>query len=248
MPESTDASRLEAISTRWSLLRLARDDSAASQQEARRALVLRYLPAIHRYLRAIAGNDADADDLCQDVAVRLLSGDFGSVDPERGRFRDFLKTVLRNMALNYWKRQKRRRGVPLDPAQFTADEEDSRWLDVWRGSVLELVWKAFEQRERTQRGSVAARLLRLRMEYPDDTSAALAERLTAATGKPFTPEALRQALRRARRQFVDLLLVEVAQGLDDPAPEAIENELSALGLREYVADLLPGAVAAESVD
>ncbi len=83
--------RLEAISTRWTLLRQAHEASTVTSAEARNALVLRYLPAVRRYLGAIVRNDQDADDLTQDVLTRLLSGDFSGADPARGRFRDFLK-------------------------------------------------------------------------------------------------------------------------------------------------------------
>ena len=68
--------------------------------EARNVLVLRYLPAMRRYIAALLRGGPDADDVTHDVVVRLLSGDFAGADPARGRFRDLLKTAIRNIVRN----------------------------------------------------------------------------------------------------------------------------------------------------
>jgi len=233
-------SRLDAISTRWSLLRQARGDTSSSA-EARQALVLRYSPAVRRYVRAMVRNADDAEDLAQDAVLRLLSGDFAGADPQRGRFRDLLKVAVRNMVRNYWEKQKRRRTVDLDVATLDDDREpaDDPWLGSWRRSVLELAFKALQQEDRQRPGSLAYTLLRMRADHPDDSSEQLAARLSKKTGTPIRADALRQKLRRARLQFADRLIAEIAGSLGDPTPERIEEELVALGLLEMVRDLLP---------
>ena len=228
-------SRLEAISTRWTLLRAARDASAVSANEARNALVVRYLPAVRRYVAAVLSSDQDADDVAQDLAVRLLAGDFAGADPQRGRFRDLLKVAIRNMVRNRWNREKRRRGCALDIEQVAADEDDNDqcWTVEWRQSVLDLAWKALEQQQQAQPGSMAYTLLRLRTKIPG--------RLLGATGgpafagdRPGVPaDAVRQKF-AARVQFADLLLAEIANGLDAPTAEKIEDELAELGLIDLV--------------
>ena len=107
--------RIEAIQTRWSLIRnahLAGQPESAS--EARRLLVLRYAPAIRRYLGGIVRNDEDADELSQDVMLRLMRGDFAGADPTRGRFRDLLKTAIRNMVKSSWQKAGRRKTVDAE--------------------------------------------------------------------------------------------------------------------------------------
>ena len=79
----------------------------------------------------------------------------------------------------------------------------------------------------------------MRADHPDDTSAQLAQRLSQKLGRTVRPDALRQKLRRARLQFVDLLIAELAGGIDQPTAEKIQDELLALGLFEQVKDLLP---------
>jgi RNA polymerase sigma-70 factor (ECF subfamily) len=210
--------------------------------EARNVLVLRYLPAMRRYIAALLRGGPDADDVTHDVVVRLLSGDFAGADPARGRFRDLLKTAIRNMVRNRWAQQKRRRTVDQDPAEVADGHDagdDTDWAAQWRQSVLDLAWKDLEQQERTRPTSACHTLLRLRTDYPDDTSEQLAERFSRAAGQTVRADAVRQKLRRARLQFADLLIAEIAKGLHDPTPEKIEDELIALGLMDLVRDLLP---------
>ena len=40
-------------------------------------------------------------------------------------------------------------------------------------------------------------------------------------------------------KFAELLIAEIADGLENAAPDDIEEELAALGLMDYVRDLLP---------
>ncbi len=214
------------------------------QRRSANALVLRYQPAIRRYVRAMVTQAQDAEDLAQDVLVRLLSGDFAGADPQRGRFRDLLKLAIRNMVRNYWTRQKRRRTADLDADQLAGaedDADDAAWTSAWRRSVLDLAWNALKQQDRNRPNISAYAVLRLRTQYPDDSSEQLAARLAEKVGEPIRADAVRQRLRRATIQFADLLIAEIARGLENPTPERIEEELVALGLIEFLRDVLPTA-------
>ena len=87
--------RLGSLATRWSLVRRAHQGPAPAAADARKALVLRYASAIRGYVGAMTRDDELSDEIAQDVVVRMLGGDFGGADPDRGRFRDLLKTALR---------------------------------------------------------------------------------------------------------------------------------------------------------
>ena len=76
-------------------------------------------------------------------------------------------------------------------------------------------------------------LLRLRVEEPGLRSPELAARLGELLGKPYTAAAARQQLHRAREKFADLLLNEVAESLQKPTVEALEQELLDVGLLDY---------------
>jgi RNA polymerase sigma factor (sigma-70 family) len=234
--------RLDSMTTRWSLVRRAHQASILSAGQARNELVLRYSSAIRSYVRAILQDDARADELAQDAVVRLLSGDFAGADPNRGRFRDLLKVSVRNMARNHWEKENRRRpaAVNIDEiAGATQASDDSAWIAGWRQNALDLTWSALESFERSQPGSSAVSMLRLRARFPEASSEELVKRLAEKTGKSITPEALRQQLRRARVKFAELLIEEIADGLENSTPDDVEEELAALGLIDYVRDLLP---------
>jgi RNA polymerase sigma-70 factor (ECF subfamily) len=183
-----------------------------------------------------------ADELAQDAIVRLLNGDFAGADPSRGRFRDLLKTSLRNMARNNWAKEKRRTGVDFDLS--LVDDADSKkledqWTGRWREQLLTLAWDKLKSWEQTHSDSVSYQILKLRSDHPDDASPDLAKRLSAATGREFKPDAARQQLRRARVRFVEFLVAEIADGLPEAGPEQLQEELISLGLFASVKDVLP---------
>jgi RNA polymerase sigma factor (sigma-70 family) len=244
MPGDCDtiSQRLDSMTTRWSVVRRAHQASLVSAGQARNELVLRYSKAIRAYVRAILQDDGRADEVAQDAIVRLLSGDFAGADPNRGRFRDLLKVSVRNMARNHWAKENRRRPAAVDVDEIAGNDgssDDPNWLASWRQNALDLTWSALENFERLQPDSSSVVLLRLRAAFPDASSEELAERLSEKTRKSVTPEAARQQLRRARVKFAELLIEEIADGLEDASPDDVEEELAALGLMDYVRDLLP---------
>jgi RNA polymerase sigma factor (sigma-70 family) len=243
MPGESDtlSQRLDSMTTRWSVVRRAHQASIVSAGQARNELVLRYSKAIRAYVRAILQDDGRADEVAQDAIVRLLSGDFAGADPNRGRFRDLLKVSVRNMARNHWQKENRRRPAAVDVEAIAGADatDDPEWLASWRQNALDLTWSALEHLERSQPDSSAVVLLRLRAAFPDATSEELAQRLAEKTKKPVTPESVRQQLRRARVKFAELLITEIADGLASGSPDDVEEELAALGLMDYVRDLLP---------
>jgi RNA polymerase sigma-70 factor (ECF subfamily) len=250
-PTPEFAPRLDSITTRWSLVRRAHAETQTtaglqtSSCQARQALVLRYAGAIRSYIGAITRNDDQADEVAQEVVVRFMRGDFAGADPERGRFRDLMKTAVRNMVRNLWEREARRRGVDVELGQLPLaresgqNEEADCWTDAWRRNALDLAWSALEDHQRRHPDSVAYTLLRLRTDFPDETSEQLATRLSETTGRTIRADALRQQLRRARVLFAQLLVEELADGLDQPTPDRIQDELICLGLYEYIRDVLP---------
>jgi RNA polymerase sigma factor (sigma-70 family) len=239
---SGDPGRLEEIGTEWGLLEQAHADSGTAGA-ARNALVLRYARAIRNYVGALVKDPQDADEVAQEVLVRLLRGQFAAASPERGRFRRMLATAAHNLVRTHWQRKRRRAGVEMDVEHLPAADEpaadEAEAVAGWRQAMLDLAWKALEEYERGHPGTVPWTVLKLRAEHPQDDSEQLAARLSEQTGRPFRPEAMRQQLRRARVRFAQALWEEVARGLDDPTPERVEEELTEVGLMEYVQDFLP---------
>jgi DNA-directed RNA polymerase specialized sigma24 family protein len=231
-PDAEPKSMLDQISTRWSQI------SDPVQ------FVLRYAPAIQKYLEALIKDPHDAEEVAQDFLLTGLQRGFLRTDDLRGRFRDYLKAGVRNAALMHFRRRKAaRRGGP-DPAYLPARGEararaEAEWVAGWRRCVLDRAWQALEHHQGRSPGNLCYTVLRLAAEHPDEDSAALAARAAALAGRPLRADAFRKQLSRARRLFAEFVQQEVAQTLDETAPEALEDELRELGLLAYVRPYLP---------
>jgi RNA polymerase sigma factor (sigma-70 family) len=105
--------------------------------EAFERLAQQYRPAILAFIRRRGIDGTAAEDLCQEVFVRLIAGNvLAKADAERGRFRSLLCTVTVRV-IQDWSRQ--RTDIPiggdLDDAVLAPDFDR-----VW---VLHLVERAF---------------------------------------------------------------------------------------------------------
>jgi RNA polymerase sigma-70 factor (ECF subfamily) len=230
--------RLTQLSTQWTLVFQAHHGTPEEVGAAQVKLMGRYAGAVHRYLLAVLRDPDAADELNQEFALRFLRGDFQRADPARGRFRDFVKRSLRNLMIDYWRRRQTR-PQPLandlpEPADAAAVDSafDSQFLASWRAEVMSRAWKGLAQlQEKTDQPHYT--VLKLRVDYPDLRSPELAERLSAALGRPISAGSLRMALQRSRDRFVELLLREVSGGLIAPTADELEQELIDLGLLKY---------------
>jgi RNA polymerase sigma-70 factor (ECF subfamily) len=240
IPSTSDFS---AIATQWSLVMMAHRGTVTSAGPARNELVIKYRRAIRAYLGAVLRNDHDADELTQEVILRLLSGHFAGASPEKGRFRNYLKTAVRNLVHTHWQQRQREAAVDLDSADVAAavdeHEEETLWNYDWRCTVLHSAWAALRKHEESHLGNSFYTVLRLRSENPELNSNALARRMEQTTGQVWNAANVRQQLRRARFYFAQLLVEEVAHSLDFPIPDAVEEELNDLGLMKYVRAFLP---------
>jgi RNA polymerase sigma-70 factor (ECF subfamily) len=224
---------LSMLSTSWTALRLAHggtEEAAAAQQ----LLIERYGGAVYRYLLRVVGDAHAADDLTQDFALNLVRGTFRHAAPEKGRFRNYIKTALFHMVSQHYKQgQKHPRAVSDDSPEL-ADlavagmDFEEQFHTHWRDQLLARAWQALARVQ-----PVGYAVLRCRADHPEMPSAEMARQLRDQLGQAFTPDRVRQALHRARDLFADLLLEETAQSLEPPSAELVEAELAELGLLDY---------------
>ena len=234
MGNDSGTPRLSRISTIWTVLHQAHHGDATDAATARRLLIERYGGAVHGYLVGILRDPHAADELMQEFSLGLVRGDFHRACPERGRFRSYVKTVLGHLVSRY--RHRRQAGphivAPDSPVllQLAApdDEADRAFLARWREELLTRTWEALAE----QQGQSYA-VLRLRALQPELSSQQMAEHLAGQLDRPFTADAVRQALQRAREKFADLLVEEVAHSLETPTPDELADELRELDLLVY---------------
>ena len=231
-----DQSRLSGIETPWSVLRKAHDGSDDTVQRAQQALVERYGGAARRYLGAVLRDDESADELFQEFALRLVRGDFCGADPQRGRFRAFVKTALHNLVVDFRRRAARGRRPSLDdsPAadEVAAEVPEDLFVQAWRQELLDRTWKSLYDVEQGGSAPYYSALQAL-VDEPQLSSAEIAARLATKLGREFTAGNARVVVHRARQMYADQLVAEVADSLETGLREELEQELGELQLLEY---------------
>jgi RNA polymerase sigma-70 factor (ECF subfamily) len=230
--------RLDEIETVWTEVHEAHDQQGSTAEKARNVLLMRYYGAVHDYLLGILHDATEAEELTQEFAVRFLRGDFGGADPQRGRFRDFLKTAVRHLVIDRWRQKKKAKaqgprplgkGAAASAAVAGLSDTDPIFVNAWREALLAKTWRVLARFEEAT-GQPYHTLLRAKAEQPALRSAQLAQQLGARLGKAFTEAGVRQTLHRARQHFIELLLAEVSGSLPTSDPKALEQELIELGL------------------
>lgn len=222
--------RLSRISTQWTLLIKAheRENTAAAE---RGQLLEHYAGAIYRYLLGALGDPDAAEDLAQEFALRFLRGDFHRARPERGRFRNYLKTALVNLVNDH---HRQRQAAPVALPADTPDRDEAApdsevdFAAAWRAELLEQTWKRLADVNPTFHAT-----LLLRVQNPDMPSPEMAAALALQLNKPMNAALVRKTIQRAQEKFADLLLEEVQATLDSQLPEEVQAELQELDLVRY---------------
>jgi RNA polymerase sigma-70 factor (ECF subfamily) len=226
--------RLSSISTHWSVLRQAHEGNAEAAAQAQDLLMRRYGEAIRRYLLGALRDEHAADELTQEFALSLVRGSFRGADPQRGRFRYYLKVALCHLVSNY--HEARRKGLASLPPDSPAladlaappPEAYSAFDEACREDLLARTWDALADTHPTYYA-----VLRFKAAHPQMPSEEMAGHLSVLLEKPLTADGARQALHRARELYGDLLVEDVARQLDPPTPEAVMAELNDLNLLSY---------------
>lgn len=242
MDQSDFDTHLSRILTLWSLVKQAHGADSAAAQDAKQQLIQRYEKAVKRFLKALLPPSVEVEDLFQEFALCLIRGDFHRANPEAGRFRDYVKTVLRHMASRYQQSLRNLPGpLPDGSSELLAVDPDTESFDrmfdaEWRKGLLDRAWQALAAEERQSRTPYYT-VLHRRTSNPNMPIADLAEQIRQETGRPMTPANFRKTLQRARHKLAEFLVAEVAHSLTDATPEQLQEELHDLGLLKYCAAL-----------
>lgn len=239
-----DPARLSQIQTRWQDIWDAHGPPDRTLFiKAQWALLERYGNAANRYLLGAVRDPDMAQDLSQEFAIQFLEGACRGADPVKGRFRDYLKGILRNLVRKHFRKERRNpvvlEEVSMEPAVLDgpADELDRSFLTCWREDLLSRTWESLARLER-ETGKPYHTVLRLRADQPNESSEALARILSEKLGRAINAPACRKALQRSREKFAEFLLTELKDSLTDPSPENLRQELIDLDLFEACRPLL----------
>jgi RNA polymerase sigma factor (sigma-70 family) len=232
MPED----RLTEIPTNWTTISSAHTPGPKSQ-EAMGELVGRYHDALTRYIHLKVRDKHLADEVLQEFWTKLLTGKLAGADKTKGRFRDYLRTVLHRLIIDHFRTRKLQPLPPGDLLDVSQPDED--FDRVWREAVLRRVWSRLETYQATTPKNRYASVLQLRRDFPKASIEEITEKLGQLIGAPVTPEAFRKNLQRARAKFIELLILELKETIHPTDDADVEAEIYDLGLghlyRRYTA-------------
>jgi RNA polymerase sigma-70 factor (ECF subfamily) len=114
--------------THWSLVLRAGHREDREAETALATLCERYWYPLYVYVRRRVADVAEAQDLTQEFFAWLLEKNtLASACPERGRFRAFLLTALKNFLMNQWDRANaQKRGGGIRRLSLDLDDGESR--------------------------------------------------------------------------------------------------------------------------
>jgi RNA polymerase sigma factor (sigma-70 family) len=215
--------------THWSRVVAAGDPGTPRAREALAALCGAYWYPLYAYVRSRGHSPEQAQDMTQDFFAYLLERDlFAKADPDRGRFRSFLRTVCGRFLADRQDRQNAvKRGGRLTSLPIDARDAEGRFA---REPFHELT--AARIFDRTWALTLLDRVLdQLRREYHDAGRPEVFEQLRVALTRgpkavPYatiagrlgiSEGAVRVAVHRLRRRYGHLLRQEIAATVHDPA-------------------------------
>jgi RNA polymerase sigma factor (sigma-70 family) len=224
--------------THWSLVLAAGRDTREDSHRALAALCEAYWFPLYAYVRRRVGGVHEAEDTTQEFFARLLSKNtVAAADPDRGRFRSFLLTSLKNFLANEWdkaKAQKRGGGrapISLDFAKADlkynlepADRETPERLyhRQWTMTLLDHVMT----RLRVER-QVAGKLLEFDTLKLFIVGGKIAGGYSEAAGiLAVSEEAAKAAAYRLRKRYRELLRHEIAQTV--ATADEVDDEIGRL--------------------
>lgn len=220
--------RLSRITTLWTQFKLAHHGEEFA--DIRQSLLLRYRGAIQRYLLGAVRDQDQADELFHEFCLRFLQGDFHRANPERGRFRDYVRTVLINLVNDYHRaRQAAPHQMAVDAADTPASPSttDDNFDTCLRDELMDRTWKALESNNASYHA-----VLQLKVREPELTSREMCERL-AESDIEMTASTVRKTVERARKKFGQLFLDQVLETIEFDAPAELRAELKRLRLLGY---------------
>ena len=224
--------------TQWSLVLRAAQPEDSTARAALETLCRRYWFPLYAFARRRVSDISEAQDLTQEFFLQLLEkNSLAAASPERGRFRSFLLTSLKNFLANEWDRataQKRGGGrermsldwetgesrLSLEPTH--TDTPEREFERQWALTLLDVVVRRLQDEFATADKSRQFELLKETLTG----SRAVLDYAVIAAELQMSEEAARQAAHRLRKRYRELLREEVAATVE--SDNEIEDEINRL--------------------
>jgi RNA polymerase sigma factor (sigma-70 family) len=239
-PVAVSSARDSAFpTTHWSVVLHAGSAADPEARSALETLCRQYWYPVYSFVRRQGRAHHESEDCTQEFLARLLSaGAIGRARPERGRFRTFLLTALRNFLTDEWHRSraaKRGGGQTMEPLELVhadvrfSEEPVALGLSPeqafdrnWAHEVIDRALSELRaEYESTGRGALFSALAP--RVWGDDVDVGVSSPTESASTKA---HALTMALHRLRRRLGERLRAQVAATVADGAD--VDEELRQL--------------------
>lgn len=237
-PGHTSIAKAAFYTTQWSVVLAAATGDSPEAAHALESLCATYWPPLYAYARRDGLSPPDAQDAVQNfIHLLLRRNDLASVSPEKGRFRSFLLTALKNFLVSRArKEQTLKRGADVERVSLDTKETEALCHNELADQLTPD--KAFDRH--WARTILAVALERLREEHQSPQHAKLFAALQPALADGgrvenqfalaaqlgMTPGALATAASRLRQRYRALVEDEVRRTVKGSAD--LEQELRAL--------------------
>lgn len=222
--------------TRWSLVQAAADLDQRDSSQALSELCQSYWLPVYAYFRRRVRSVDDAQDLTQEFFAKLLDKNYiADARQQKGRFRTFLLTAAQRFMNNEWAKantQKRGGGRTILSLDFDAGESfyalepaDNETPEVlfdrqWALKLLEVVHLRLQQDYAAGGKLELYEQLKPLLVGSGPAHGEVAQRLGMSEG------AVKTAAYRMRVRYGQLLRLEIAETVDDPAE--VDEEITHL--------------------
>jgi RNA polymerase sigma-70 factor (ECF subfamily) len=210
--------------THWSVILSSRDP--ADRRRSLEYLFKLYRPVLYSYFRSVTNiSQTGCEDLVQDFWLYLMEHNLLSVaDPERGRFRTFLRYV----AKNFWRDRVRhelaqKRGGNVKRVSLDVDAEEPTWTPpasgenpeeaydrAWANQVIGRTLSEMEAKLRAMSKTNVMEAFRLyHLGQEDLTQEEISRRLGGTTPQ------VKRMLMEARRVFTETIEAVVTESVEN---------------------------------
>jgi DNA-directed RNA polymerase specialized sigma24 family protein len=235
-----DPSRYDFGSTRWSLV-LEGQQSGAVGDRARNQLLERYHGAVNRYLLARLGDPHAVDEVYGIYVERVKENHpfLQRADQEKGRFRHYLRRVLQNLVVDYYRKTGKGGPRPITAhaddvfvAPSWTEEQEEQFRREWVTELMHHSWQALEAVSKDNDKPYYEVMFYKAQNLPA-RSRDIAQHFTQSWNKPISEANVRQILHRGQALLSDLFLEEVARSLE----KRLESPASADQVEEELVEL-----------
>ena len=213
-----------------------------------------YQIPIRKFFLCLCNSPTQAEDQFQDFAVKFLEGAFSKYDPEKGRFRDYLKQSLRHQVRKQYRKSKKAElSMPedmdaVDPNLIQPVDAALSEFDAMEGEQIKQLVEQDMHADELDGENHFHSLLKFAIDFQRVRLAAttdvqgrskipvseIVRFLGEQFGEVVSKDTAKQRMFRAKRAYASKIISEIGVRIGDTSPRAIRAASHELRLNVYI--------------